>query len=321
MRADRLLSLLFLLQTRGCLTARELSSELEVSERTIYRDLTALSAAGVPIYTERGPGGGISLLESYRTTMTGMTTDELRALFMLGIPAPLAQLGVGQELKSALLKLSAALPALRQREEALTRQRIYLDASWWFQPEEAVPCLAVLQQAVWQDQMLGLKYRSNFETEVEQVVAPYGLVAKANVWYLIYSWQNVVRALRVSRVFQAEILTETFVRPPDFDLAAFWKRWCAEFEANRPTYQVKARVSPALLPLLPRFFGGDRQALLGQASAPDEDGWVTLMISFESFEQARNRLLGFGRAVEVLEPTVLRQSVIDFARQIVEFYK
>ena len=141
MRADRLLSLLMLLQARGRMTAQELAAELEVSERTIYRDINALSASGVPVYAESGPGGGCALLDSYRTNLTGLTADEARALFMLNIPAALDQLGVTQELKAALLKLSAALPEARRRDEERIRQRIHLDSTWWFQAEEPLPHL------------------------------------------------------------------------------------------------------------------------------------------------------------------------------------
>jgi predicted DNA-binding transcriptional regulator YafY len=141
MRADRLISLLMFLQTRGRMTAQELAKELEVSERTVYRDIKALSTAGVPIYTMRGPGGGCALLDSYRTDLTGLTDDEVRALFMLSIPAPLAELGVSQELEAALLKLSAALPAARRYEENRVRQRILLDSIPWFHPHEPVPHL------------------------------------------------------------------------------------------------------------------------------------------------------------------------------------
>ncbi|RPH59405.1 MAG: HTH domain-containing protein, partial [Chloroflexi bacterium] len=151
MRADRLLALLMLLQTRGTLTAQALAAELEVTERTIYRDVTALSAAGVPVYTERGPGGGIALVESYQTDLTGLRPEEAQALSMLAIPEPLVRLGVGTELKAALLKLSAAIPAAAREKQAQARQRIHLDAAWWFQPEEPTPHLPALQQAVWQD--------------------------------------------------------------------------------------------------------------------------------------------------------------------------
>src|SRR5574339_706559 len=162
MRADRLLSLLMLIQSRGQISARDLADELEVSERTIYRDITALSSSGVPIYASRGPGGGVRLIEEYRTTLTGLTPDETRALFTMGIPAPLAQLGLDEKFKGALLKLSASLPDTRRAEEERPRQRILLDSSWWFQSQQDVPCLKSIQQALFQDQRLRIKVRWEF---------------------------------------------------------------------------------------------------------------------------------------------------------------
>jgi predicted DNA-binding transcriptional regulator YafY len=322
MRADRLLSLLILLQTRGSQTAEQLAGELEVSVRTIYRDLQALSAAGVPVYAERGPGGGCSLLEGYRTNLTGLTPQEARALFMLSIPAPLDQLGVTQELKAALLKLSAALPASGRSEEESSRQRIHLDSSWWFQAEEAIPCLSTIQQALWQDRKLRLAYRADFGTQVQQIVAPYGLVAKASIWYLVYAHPaGDVRALQVARVVEAEILDQAFERPADFNLAEFWNSWCAEFEDSRIRYWVKARVAPGLVERLPNYFGDGIHELIAQARPADGDGWITLTLPFESLNAARTRILGFGRAIEVLEPEALRKSVIDFAAQITDFYR
>lgn len=200
MRADRLLSLLMLLQTRGSLTAQALAAELEVTERTIYRDVIALSSAGIPVYTERGPGGGITLLEDYRTNLTGLNPAEVRALFMLSIPAPLDQLGVGDELRMALLKLSAALPSSRRADESTARQRIHLDASGWFQDDEPVPYLKTVQAALWGDRLLEIVYRSDFGTAIEMTIAPYGLVAKANNWYLVGARDDYVRVLKISQI-------------------------------------------------------------------------------------------------------------------------
>ena len=185
MRADRLLSLVMLLQTHGNLTAQALGEELEVSERTIYRDVEALSFAGIPVYAERGPGGGIALLDSYRTSLTGLNRDEVRALFMLSIPAPLDELGVTADLKAALLKLSAALPAVGRDEQIMARQRIHLDSVAWSQPEQPVPHLQIIHQAVWQDFKLQLRYDLGYFGEIELLVDPLGLVAKTTVWYLV----------------------------------------------------------------------------------------------------------------------------------------
>ena len=197
MRADRLLSLLMLLETRGKMTARQLAGELEVFERTIYRDIVALNTSGVPIYTEDGPGGGISLVESYSTNLTGLNPREVRALSMLNIPEPLIKLGVGRELKAAMLKLSAALPSTSRENETRTRQRIHLDASWWFEPEEFVPHLHTIQQALFQERKLHLTWQG-FRTSVGQTLAPYGSVAKSNTWYLVAGQEDYIRVLRVS---------------------------------------------------------------------------------------------------------------------------
>jgi predicted DNA-binding transcriptional regulator YafY len=320
MRADRLLSILMLLQTRGHLTAKRLAKELEVSERTIYRDMDALSAAGVPVYAERGVGGGFALLDSYRTTLTGLTDNEVRALFMLSIPAPLTELGVSQELKAALLKLAASLPAGRREEEERVRQRVHLDSVWWFQSEEAVPHLQTIQQGVWQDRKAHLTYQLPFETEVERLVDPLGLVAKAGVWYLVFRKEDHTRAMRVSRVLGARLSDLRFERPSAFDLAAFWNEWCAEYENNRPHYPVRARVAPELVPILRYHFGDEICAQIAEAGPADAEGWIALTVPFESLEAARERILGFGRAIAILEPEALRLSVIDFATQIVDFY-
>jgi predicted DNA-binding transcriptional regulator YafY len=321
MRADRLLALLILLQTRGRLTARRLADELEVSERTIYRDIQALSTAGVPVYAERGPGGGCELLESYRTNLTGLNEDEVRALFMLSVPAPLAELGVSRELKTALLKLSAALPPSRQQEEERVRKRIHLDSVPWFPDEEPLPYLQAIHQAVWQDLRLYLTYRPRFGTEVERLVDPYGLVAKTNIWYLVAARGGRLRVYRLGRVLGARLSGERFERPADFDLAAFWNQWCAGLERDRPAFPVDVRVSPALARELPHYFGDRIRERIDRAGPPDEAGWIDLTLSFESLEAARDRLLDFGRAVEVLAPLALRKSIADFAIQIAALYE
>ena len=320
MRADRLISLLILLQTQGRMTARELAETLEVSERTIYRDMDALSAAGVPVYAERGPGGGCALLDSYRTNLTGLTQDQVCALFMLSIPAPLADLGVSKELKAALLKLAAALPSDHRRDAEHSQQRIHLDAAGWFQPEEPVPHLRTIQAAVWQDRKLYIKYRRGDGTPGDRTLAPYGLVAKASIWYLVASREGQMRVYRVSRVQQARLTDEHFERPAEFDLATFWGQWCKAFETSRPKYPVTLRVAPEFLPVLPQIFGEGIHALIARAGPPDDRGWVTLTLTFESLEAARTRVLGLGTHVEVVAPPALRESVLETATRIVAFY-
>lgn len=319
MRADRLLSILMLLQDRGRLTAQELAGELEVSERTIYRDMVSLSAAGVPVYAERGPGGGCSLVESYRTNLTGLTRDEVRALFMLSVPAPLAELGVDEDLKAALLKLSVALPEVFRQEGRIAQKRIHLDSSVWFQEKQHIPHIRTIQQALWDDRRINLTYRLAFDAQVEHVIEPYGLVAKSNVWYLVFSREGDIFVLKLMDVLDAKLCDENFTFPSNFDLAKFWTNWCTDHENNRPQFTVLVRMKPEMLQMLKLFqdsiIQDEHEGLI-----PNDDGWYKLTFQFETFEEARKRLLNFGGAVEVLKPEALRRSIQDYAHQIQMVY-
>ena len=258
------------------------------------------------------------MLDSYRTTLTGLNQDEVRALFMLSIPAPLAELGVDQELKAALLKLSAALPTTRRPDEEQARQRIHLDSAGWSETIEPVPHLQAIHQAVWQDRKLHVTFRLPFDTLAEWLVEPYGLVAKAGSWYLVCARDGPVRVHRISQLQDAYLSESLFERPADFDLVAFWRDWCARVEENRPTYPVRIRVTPDLIPWLPYIFGASARDALTQSTPPDAEGWISLVLSFDSLEDARDHILKLGRAAKVLEPKALRDSVLDYAIQIVE---
>jgi predicted DNA-binding transcriptional regulator YafY len=308
-----------LLQTRGQMTAAALARELEVSERTIYRDVDALCAAGVPIYSEAGQAGGYGLLDNYRTTLTGLTEAEVRALFMLNIPGPLNALGVTDALRSALLKLTAALPATRRSEEARVRQRFYLDSTWWHQGAEVAPHLQTVHAGVWQDRKVQLTYRVGPVVITDQIVEPYGLVAKAGVWYLVCAANGRPRVHRVAELLDARLLDEAFAHPPAFDLATFWQAWCAEQEGHDTAYRVCVRVAPDFVPALPFFFGDSVRAQLPPADAPVAAP-ITVELAFASLEAARRQLLACGRGVEVLSPLALRKSIADFATQIAALY-
>jgi predicted DNA-binding transcriptional regulator YafY len=286
----------------------------------------------VPVYADRGPGGGCGLLDGYRTTLTGLTEAEARALFMVSIPAPLGALGVSQELRSALLKLSAALPPGRRAAEAETRQRIHIDSTWWFQPAGPAPCLATLHDAVWHDRRLRLTVRGwggpQAERPLTTEAAPYGLAAKAGVWHLVYAPGPATAAgstgrLRVctaADVVAAAPTGETFVRPADFDLAEFWRAWCDGVEHSRPRFVVAARVAPDLWPHLGLYLGEGRPVEIQADGPADAAGWRPARLTFEYFEEARSRLLGLGGAVEVLSPEALRRSLADFAGQALAVY-
>lgn len=321
MRADRLLSILMLLQIRGHMTAHELAERLEVSERTIYRDIEALSVAGIPVYAERGPGGGCMLAEGYRTNLTGLTEAEVRTLFLPGMSAPLADLGVSKALEAGMLKLLATLPSAQRRDVEHARQRLYMDAVGWFHSNEAVPFLQTLQEAVWRDHKVQITYRKKNGEITERIIDPLGLVAKAGIWYLVAVSHGDLRVFRVSRVREAILTDEPCQRPPDFDLETYWAAWSAELQTQSPSYPIKVRISPAFVPILPQVLGETVHDLIEQADPPDEEGWITMPLVFSSFERARSSILGFGTMVEVLEPLELRQSVITFARGIVQFYE
>jgi predicted DNA-binding transcriptional regulator YafY len=317
MRADRLLSILLLLQVQRSMTARELAERLEVSERTIHRDMDALGAAGIPVVAERGAGGGWRLLEEYRTNLTGLNAAETQALFLSQSPRLLADLGLGKAADAALIKLLAALPAIARRGAEYASQRIYIDIGGWRQSADDVSLLPTIQAAVWQERKLQLVYGRGDGTIVERLVDPLGLVAKGSLWYLIAAVGGDMRTYRVSRVQGATITEEPCERPVDFDLAAYWEQSSAQFKANLPRYPALLRVDPAILP---RMRSESRYARIEHADPPGDDGWVQLHMRFEVEHSACEYVLSYGTQIEVLEPPELRDLVVRSAEAIVAFY-
>jgi predicted DNA-binding transcriptional regulator YafY len=305
MRATRLVSLLLLLQTRGQLTAAEIAERLEVSVRTVHRDVESLVAAGVPVDAVRGPAGGYRLAGGYRTRLTGLTADEAEALFAAGMPGPAAELGLGGELAAARLKLLAALPSELQERAARASRLFHLDTRGWFRAEDRVPHLPALSAAVWQGRRVRIRYREGGRI-VRRTLDPLGLVLKGGAWYLIARRSVGMRVYRVSRVAAARALEQTFERPDGFELAAFWERWSRDFEQGLPRVEVTVRVSDQVRRLLP----GEPRV--------EPDG--TTIVSFLHQGDAYRELLRFGADVEVLEPGDLRQRVAGTARQVVALY-
>ncbi|HEU5380078.1 MAG TPA: YafY family protein [Ktedonobacteraceae bacterium] len=317
MRADRLLSIMLLLQIHRRITARELAKRLEVSERTIYRDIEALSASGVPVSAERGTGGGIILPEAFRTNLTGLNSTEIQALF-LGRPVHLLNdLGLHQASEAALIKLQAVLPALSRSNAEYVRQRIHVDVAGWQRPgEERLAFLPLLQEALWQERKVCLGYQRE-DKLVERVVDPLGLVAKGRIWYLVAAVESEARTYRISRIQRASITEEACTRPPGFDLASYWQRASADFVANIPRYIVSVRMQQSALP---RILHAGRFIQVEQITPPDGDGWVAARITFEIKDEACGYLLSFGAAIEILEPQELREQVITTARNLLAFY-
>ncbi|MGH2429478.1 MAG: helix-turn-helix transcriptional regulator [Candidatus Limnocylindria bacterium] len=322
MRASRLVSLLLLLQTRGRMTAAQLAAELEVSERTVHRDVDALSAAGVPVYAERGPYGGIQLVDGYRTRLTGMTAEEAEALFLSGLPGPAAELGLGTVMASSRLKVLAALPPeLRTRASRLV-ERFHLDAAGWFRAGESVPHLATLAEAVWESRRVRVEYERGDRT-VERVLEPLGLVLKAGTWYVVANTDGQIRTYRASRVAAATPTEQSFERPEPFDLPAYWAESSAAYERDAPRVEVTVRIPPDAIHRLTEFAGG--QAVAGadelDPPEPDPDGWRRLRLAMDWPEEAPGRLLAMGADLEVLDPPEIRARVIAMAAEVAGRYR
>ncbi len=316
MRADRLLSIMLMLQSAGQITAGELAERLEVSERTIHRDMLALNIAGIPVFSERGRGGGWKLMEGYRTTLTGMNISEIQSLFIQQPERVLADLGLEAASESALVKMLASLPAVHRQSAEFVHQRLYVDSAGWRNYEEDTTWLTLIQQAVWQGNRLTLTYQRSDGEAVIRTVDPLGLVANGSVWYLVAKVEDDLRTYRISRVQAAQICDEPGQRPADFDLAGYWQQSKVEFVANLPKYYATLRVHEAVkyVPTLWRF------ARILESSEPDERGWLVMKLCFEVDHEAWMYVLGLGPQAEVIEPDELRQKVLDGARGVVEKY-
>jgi predicted DNA-binding transcriptional regulator YafY len=319
MRASRLVSVLLLLQSRGGQTAAELARELEVSVRTIHRDVDALSASGVPIYADRGPHGGIRLVDGYRTRLTGMTADEAEALFLSGLPGPAAELGLGTVVAAARLKVLAALPVeLRARASRLV-ERFHLDAAAWYHADEPVPLLGPLSEAVWESQRIQIAYNRGDKT-VDRILEPLGLVLKAGVWYLVAGADGQARTYRVSRVARVTALDERFDRPNEFDLAAFWTESSSAYERDTPNVEVVLRIAGERLPRLRGVVGDRPFDTMERLADPDPDGWLRVRLKLDWPNEVVSQILAVGPDCELLEPAELREKIGAQARHVASHY-
>ncbi|MEU3735901.1 MULTISPECIES: YafY family protein [unclassified Streptomyces] len=323
MRAARLIKMVLLLQARPSMTAAELAAELEVSERTITRDAQALSEAGVPVYADRGRAGGYRLIGGYRTRLTGLGRSEAEALFLSGVPGALREMGLDDAASAARLKVSAALmPSLRDASQNAS-QRFHLDAPGWFQETPAPELLPPLADAVWDDRRVTTRYRRQ-DTEVERELEPYGLVLKAGVWYLCARVPDSgsFRVYRIDRFTAIAAEEDRFVRDEEFDLPGFWEERAAQFARAILRSQVVLRVSEAGVRQLP--YATDSVSVreaLEAASAPDDEGWVTLTLPVENETVAYTQLMSLGPEVEVLEPTALRERFAKAAAHMASRYE
>ena len=323
MRADRLLSILLLLQTRGQMTAEALAREFEVSIRTIYRDVEALSATGVPIYADRGPTGGYRLLDGYRTRLTGLTGDEAGALFLAGLPGAAADLGLGGVLAAAQLKLLAALPTPLREQAGRIQDRFHLDAPGWYRDAEQAPYLMEVARAVWEQRAIAVRYRrAGSAGEVTRTLEPLGMVLKGGDWYLMAGVARQIRTYKIGRLLALETLDERFARPEDFDLAASWQTWARRFEENSYRAEATVRLGPRARELLPYLAApAVNRAIAQLAAPPDADGWITATIPIESHDHAIGDLLKLGAEVEVLAPPELRERMARTVETLARRYR
>lgn len=325
MKSDRLLSIMLLLQTHGQLSATDLADRLEVSVRTIMRDVEALSAAGVPVYTVRGPQGGIALLPGFRTDVTGLTVDEARALFVLLSGPAHADLGLGQALGSALRKVMAALPAPQRPDADLASRRILIDPVRWRGapgPDHPTTDLAVFQKAVFTDRRLRLRYRHGRDNQQRTyTLDPYGLVSKAGVWYLVADHDGEPRLFRTDRALSAAVLDQPVRRRDGVELAEVWDVLRRRVDDIPAPLAVTVKVRDEILPKVLRIHESDLAAPdpIGSAETEPEPGWTRVELRFRALVAAET-LLVFGPDAEVLAPDELRQALARKAADTVALY-
>ncbi|WP_309646570.1 YafY family protein [Phenylobacterium sp.] len=318
MRASRLLSILLILQLRGRQTAQTLADEFEVSVRTIYRDIDHLSAAGVPVYADRGRNGGFDLLDGYKTKLTGFTSSEAESLFLAGLPGAAQDLGFSEALIGAKLKLLAALPPESRESAERVGTRFHLDPVGWYRSSEAADLLPAVADAVWTARKIAVRYE-RWDGEVERVLEPLGLVMKAGVWYLVASVAGTPRTYRLSNI---KSLTpgEPFDRIKAFDLAAYWTQQRDRFEEGLVQGEATLRVTPKGLERLAVLSAAVGDAAKASAGAPDAEGRMQVVIPIETVENAMTQLFRLGPEIEVLSPPELRTAMAVRARALAALY-
>jgi predicted DNA-binding transcriptional regulator YafY len=334
-RASRLVSILLLLQTRSRMTAAALASELEVSVRTIYRDVESLQMAGVPLYGDAGPAGGYQLLDGYRTRLTGLSASEAEALFLAGMPEPAAALGLGTVVAAAQLKIRAALPPELRDRAGRIQERFLLDAPGWYTDDDDPPHLVAVADAVWNQRRIQVRYRRwRAPTDVTRTLDPVGVVLKAGRWYVVARSDADIRTFRVDQILDLSTLDETFERPAGFDLTAHWRGYVVEFRDRLWKGEAVIRLSPAGRDQAPDLFGGVVARAIEDAgraggaggtggaggAGADDDGWITVTIPIESLPRAESDLLRFGATVEVLSPPELRERIAATAAGLARLY-
>ncbi|MVU80409.1 WYL domain-containing protein [Nocardia sp. ET3-3] len=308
MRASRLMSILLLLQTRDRVTAQELAEQLEVSVRTVYRDMESLSAAGIPVYGDPGHDGGYRLLDGFRAKLNLLTTDEAESLFLAGLPSAASDLGLGAIVTAANLKVMSALPPELRDRAGRVAERFHLDAPGWYSESEPTPYLTTVADAVWNERALRFNYiRWATPHLVTRTTEPLGLVLKSGNWYLVGHSDTRIRTYRISRIMELQVLDDPVTRPPDLSLAAYWSTYLESFDQRRHHDSARIRLNAETFDRLPELLDpAAARAARASATAPDATGLREIDFPIESFDRALPDLLRLGAGAEVLAPAPLR---------------
>lgn len=320
MRASRLLTILLTLQTRGSASASELANELGVSSRTIHRDIDELTTSGVPVYAERGREGGFRLLDGYRVKLNGLTSLEAEALALANLPGPATDLGLGEAVLTAHLKIIAALPQAQRESAERTMSRFHLDPTGWYQQPDPVPFLPALARAVWSNHQVKIRYRS-WKADVQRTADPLGLVLKAGAWYLVARVGSDTRSFRVSNILSLAETGTTVKRPRAFNLADYWTTWSADFEKSLYAGKAVLRVSREGLRRLCQMPSAVADAARTSAGQTSRDGWRKVEIPIESIDNAAMELLRLGPHAVVEWPAELADRIEEAARQMTMAYQ
>lgn len=308
---------MILLQNRGKMTAKELANELEVSDRTILRDMDALSTAGIPIVSDRGTAGGWRLLDNFRSKLSGLNIDDMKSLFLFPSGKLLEDLGLNSQALDTRQKLLAAIPGSYRDEAQAMWERIYIDSSTWRQSKEKMHALETVQQAVWENKKLKIHYEQADGEQKERLLEPLGLVAKGNRWYLVASRDGELRNYRVSRIHTAKVENEVFRRPLNFNLAAYWEQSKVEFIQNLPKYDVQVEIHPAIIKRI-NFTGKFVQMI--KTEIPNGDKWIPATLRFNDKQEAIEFILGFSNKIKVISPKDLPNKVVSLAMSVIDFY-
>lgn len=319
MRAERLLNIMILLQTQGKMTTKELSNKLEVSQRTILRDMDALSISGIPVFAERGKTGGWRLMDNFRSQLAGMKLEDMKSLFILPSDQMLEELGLLTGKLDIRQKLLASLPSATQNEAQNFLEKIYLDTGTWKPSKDVTSVLHSIQNALWQDKKLKIEYEKTNGNRSKRILCPLGLVLKGSVWYLVaMNDANEFRSFRVSRIIQVEMLSDCFTRPQHFSLPQYWKQSKLNFVESLPSIEVKVLAHKELLG---RMLFTDKFVEQIHEDICSREQWVRLSLQFNTEQEAIEYIIGFGGRMKLLEPADMIPEIIQQAKSVIKMHE